>query len=110
MHDFFKKADGPALSSTADPLREALLAHSRRLGVLAVSSGVGAGAIDAFLYQGVQLGADARRALTLSPSHSRTAASTVAPMRRSGRDKGARLADEYDADRPATKNPTKHEA
>jgi hypothetical protein len=66
MQDFFKKADGIAPTSTVDPLREALLAHSRRLGVLAVSSGVGGGAIDAFLYQGVQLGADARRALTLA--------------------------------------------
>ena len=63
--DPFKK-DSTAPASTADPLREALLAHSRHLGVLAVSSGVGAGAIDAFLYQGVQLGADARRALTLA--------------------------------------------
>ena len=63
--DPFKK-DSAAPASTADPLREALLAHSRRLGVLAVSSGVGAGAIDAFLYQGVQLGADARRALTFA--------------------------------------------
>ncbi len=62
MHDPFKKADAPA----QDPLRESLLAHSRRLGVLAVSSGVGGGAIDAFLYQGAQLGADARRALTLA--------------------------------------------
>jgi hypothetical protein len=66
MQDPFKKADGAAPVSTADPLREALLAHSRRLGVLSVSSGVGAGAIDAFLYQGAQLGAEARRALTLA--------------------------------------------
>ncbi len=65
MHDLFKNA-GVAFAPAQDPLREALLAHSRRLGVLAVSSGVGAGAIDAFLYQGVQLGADARRALTLA--------------------------------------------
>ena len=65
MHDPFKNT-AAAPASTADPLREALLAHSRRLGVLAVSSGVGAGAIDAFLYQGVQLGSDARRALTLA--------------------------------------------
>ena len=47
--DPFKK-DSTAPVSTADPLREALLAHSRRLGVLAVSSGGGAGAIDAVLY------------------------------------------------------------
>ncbi len=59
--DLFKKD----FITPQDPLREALLAHSRRLGVLAVS-GVGAAAIDAFLYQGVQLGADARRALTLA--------------------------------------------
>ncbi len=66
MHDPFQKTRATAPTSTLDPLRESLLAHSRRLGVLAVSSGVGGGAIDAFLYQGVQLGADARRALTLA--------------------------------------------
>ena len=63
--DLFKN-DSAAPATSRDPLREALLAHSRRLGVLAVSSGVGGGAIDAFLYQGAQLGADARRALTLA--------------------------------------------
>ena len=66
MHDPFQKPGATTSTSTADPLRDALLAHSRRLGVLAVSSGVGGGAIDAFLYQGAQLGADARRALTLA--------------------------------------------
>jgi hypothetical protein len=66
MQDPFKKADGAAPASTADPLREALRQHTRRLGALVTASGVGAGAIDAFISGHVQLGADARRALTLA--------------------------------------------
>ncbi len=63
MHDPFQK---PGAASPPDPLREALLAHTRRLGVLAVRSGVGAAAIDSFISGSVQLGPDARRALEVA--------------------------------------------